>query len=211
MLDAFDGPDQGILAALLATQAAAANKPIAALADADRNLARLIASLDPLKAISTFGGLLTRPALHANCLRLEALVHLAALLARGARKPNREAVSQAFQALGPHLGFMADPAEDLFVSLVPTCRGNFRVFEGISEGAAFYVHRFVEIIEAMPRRAQFDGMHDSVYALLALSEAVASRARVRTNDAGAEYPLRHLPASALGSLSTDRGAVTFTH
>ena len=47
---------------------------------------------------------------------------------------------------------MEDPSEDVFVTLVNTPRGNYRIFEGISEGAGFYLQRVLNVIEKMPKR-----------------------------------------------------------
>ncbi len=47
--------------AFMATQMAVTRSSVAALAQRDKSLARLIESLDPLQAIATFGGLLARP------------------------------------------------------------------------------------------------------------------------------------------------------
>jgi hypothetical protein len=199
-----------LLHALASAQANAKNNSIATLAQRDRSLGHLLGSLDPFQAIATFGGLLTRPELRSNCVRLEALVHLAAFQACGAKRPNRDVVSRAFQALGPSLGLMEDPAEAQFVSLIPTDRGNFRIFEGIFEGAAFHLCRFIEAVEEMPRTPPFGSMQNSIFALLALSEAVADRKGVDVRTASAPVPLRHLPSTALGSLAVDRKLVTFT-
>jgi hypothetical protein len=94
----------------------------------------LLAELRPLGAVRTaaaFGGLLTRAELQANCLRLEALVHLAALHCEGSGSPTTGFVRRAFDSLSEgSCGVQEDPSEDVFVALVNTPRGNFRVFEG---------------------------------------------------------------------------------
>lgn len=47
---------------------------------------KVFCSLDRMKAIATFGGLLVQPALHSNCHRIESLVHMAARFATGQKK-----------------------------------------------------------------------------------------------------------------------------
>ena len=69
--------------------------------------------LDPLDAAAAFAGLLTMPELQANCLRLESLVRLSLISAKGTSKPTDGFVRAAFQALGNGVcGWREDPAED---------------------------------------------------------------------------------------------------
>src|ERR1700733_1817363 len=85
------------------------------------SLVRDFASYDPFRLAALFGGLLTVPELQSNCIRLEALCHLALVCAHGARKPNAKIMTKSFMALanGP-AGLMEDPAEDVFVTSIAT-------------------------------------------------------------------------------------------
>jgi hypothetical protein len=99
-----------------------------------------IEELDYLKTAATFGGLLARPDLQANCLRLETLVHLAMAYCKGRRAPTKPVVQRCFERIGTGpCGVMEDPSEDVFVTLVTTGEGDFRVFEGIRESTGFYL------------------------------------------------------------------------
>ena len=142
----------------------------------------LLAELRPLGAVKTaavFAGLLTRAELQANCLRLEALVHLAAAYCEGSGSPTTGFLRRAFDSVSEgYCGAQEDPSEDVFVALVNTPRGNFRVFEGIREGNAFHLQRILNVIETMPVGAAYDRLRASVESLLRISEAIAGRSAI---------------------------------
>ena len=125
---------------------------LASIASENSAMLRELETLDPVKAACTFAGLLTEPELQSNCLRLEAIVHLSLAYCRGERKPTPKLASRLFTAVGEGIcGRAEDPAEDVFVTSIATLRGNFRVLEGIWEGAGFFLQRIVNVVERMPR------------------------------------------------------------
>lgn len=167
--------------------------------------------LDPIRTAATFGGLLTLPELQANCLRIEALVHFAVSHCVGQRAPTRPTVLRSFECIGHgYLGLMEDPSEDVFVTLVNTPRGNFRIFEGISEGAGFYLQRVLNVVEKMPKTGRYEQIHRSVHSMLSLSEAIAERVGVRENQLGQEFPIAALPREVADKLSHYRKVVQFS-
>lgn len=167
-------------------------------------------SFDRMKAAAAFGGLLVEPTLQSNCHRIEALVHMAVRFASGQKKPSRQFVEEAFNALGKGMiGRGEDPAEDVFVSSMINRNGNFRVFTGIFEGAGFYLQQFIDLCESMPDQSPFDAMLDSVNAMLRLSEAVARRAGIERNSLGGDSPLETIPEETLKDLGRLRAWVTF--
>lgn len=136
-----------------------------------------VAAFDPLRLACSFGGLLTEPSLQSNCVRLEALVHLSLATANGTRKPSERIVAQLFEGVeSGTLGCLEDTAEDVFVSLIVTPRGNFRVLEGIWESAGFHTQRVLNALELIPRGPRYDYMRECVYALLKFSDMVCDRA-----------------------------------
>src|SRR3990172_1009810 len=146
--------------------------------------------LEPTKTAATFAGLLTLPELQANCLRIEALVHLAAAYCEGRSAPTRGFVMRSFERVGEgYCGRMEDPAEDVFLALVNTPRGNFRIFEGIREGNGFCLQRILNVVETMPDTPACNRIRSSIDCLLKLSEAVAARAGLPENSLGGELPL----------------------
>jgi hypothetical protein len=170
----------------------------------------LFDGLDPLRLAATFAGLLTTPDLQSNCIRLESLVHLSLALCNGRRKPSDKIVARLFSEFGKRsLGMQEDPAEDVFVSLIRTRRGNFRILEGIWESAGFELQRTVDALERIPSQARFDHIRNSVYALLRLSEAVCVRAKLARYQLGNEIPQEVLPGKIAASLSSLRRIVRF--
>ncbi len=151
------------------------------------------------------------PELQANCLRIEALVHLAVAYCEGRLAPTKGFAIRSFEGLGDgYCGWMEDPAEDVFVSLVNTPQGNFRIFEGIREGTGFHLQRILNVVERMPERAPYDRLCSSVECLLKLSDAVAARAGVRENSLGQETPLNALPRGIADRLSSARASIRFS-
>lgn len=81
---------------------------------------------DPKSAIAQLGGLLTVPALQANTIRIETLVHLAIAHCHGRCDLRR---SEIGHMLNEQLGetpvtLLEDPIEDVFVANVETPEGN---------------------------------------------------------------------------------------
>src|SRR5208283_176314 len=104
-------------------------------------------TMDPARTAATFAGLLTFPELQANCFRIEVLVHLAIACCDGRSGPTTSFLRRSFEQLGNGFcGKIEDPAEDIFVSLVNTPNGNFRIFEGIREGTGFYLQRILNVV-----------------------------------------------------------------
>ena len=149
--------------------------PLKAVVSSHPDLAAEMKGFDPLKIATTFAGLLTEPELQSNCFRLEILVHLALVFGKGQRTPNRKQITRWFSILddGP-CGRLEDPAEDVFVTLISTSRGNFRVLEGIWESAGFNLQRIVNVVDDMPTAGGLDHLRDSIYALLKLSDIICA-------------------------------------
>lgn len=177
-----------------------------------RTLFREIEGFDPLRLAACFGGLLTVPELQSNCGRLEVLTHLCFALARGKRKPNEKIVAKLFKVLGEGMtGSQEDPAEDVFVSLVVTRRGNFRVLEGMWESAGFHTQHVVSAVElAVDINVGFQPMLDRVYALLRLSDLMCERAKLPRYVSGNMIPEKNIPPKILGNVKSFRARIRFT-
>jgi hypothetical protein len=168
-------------------------------------------SFDPLRLAATFGGLLTVPELQSNCLRLEALVHLTLATGDGRSKPSRKIVGRLFEEAGQgRLGFKEYPAEDVFVTLIVTPHGDFRVLEGIWESAGFYLQRVVNLLELLPAGDLANQLREPVYALLRLSDVVCQRAGLARYQLGSDKRSEVLPASVLNTVGTWAEIVSFT-
>jgi hypothetical protein len=185
--------------------------PISTIIDQHRKAIAQLRKLDPFESALAFGSLLTVPELQGNCLRLETLVRLSLLVGNGKSKPSDGIIRTTFQALGDGIcGSMEDPTEDVFVGTVRTPRGNFRVFEGMWEGNAFYLQRLLNVVEAMPTGSGYDELRGNIYALLTMSDLVCERARVERHQLGAEGPLDRLNVKAIGSLATKSRRIRFS-
>lgn len=167
--------------------------------------------LHPVKTAATFAGLLTQKGLQSNCLRLEILVHLALACGKGDKVPMAQFTSHAFKVVGQGIGGrLEDPAEDVFVSLVYSSRGNYRILEGIWESSGFYLQRFVNIVERLPDRGNLDKLKDSIHALLKLSDLLCERASLARYDLGNAIPEDGLPRKMMSELANARRLVRFT-
>jgi hypothetical protein len=180
-------------------------------ADQHRDLVSELQSLDPIKTACTFGGLLMRGELQANCLRLEVLVHVSLAFGKGNDLPSKAFIERSFKALSTGTcGLMEDPAEDVFVSLVNTPEGNFRVLEGIRESTGFHLQRILKVLETMPAATPFDEVRTSIAQLLKLSDALVQRAGLREYSLGDEWPHVSLPPALTNTLSLISDLVVFT-
>lgn len=180
-------------------------------ADAHPDVIARLAKMDPAHSATSLGSLLTVPDLQANCFRIEMLVHLALMAAKGHDKMSDVDAEALFQEVGKGFcGHMEDPAEDVFVSMVRTPRGNFRTLEGIWEGNTFYLQRLLNAMEAMPTGTAFDELRNDVYALLTVSDLICERAQLERHQLGAEWPTEQLSAKKLGSLSSKTQRIRFS-
>lgn len=211
-IDQFDLNDTDAVRALVSALRMDAFTPqIGKIRDEHPELIRLLGRLHPLKAASSFSGLLTQPDLQSNCLRLEVLVHLCVAECHGSKTPPASTVGQVFHAIGSGpCGQAEDPAEDVFVSNVMSKRGNFRVLEGIWESGGFFLQRTVNMMERMPVEPPFQQFSASVYALLRLSDAVCDRAGLRRNQRGNAQPERAVPTKILDRMPRIRSLVRFS-
>jgi hypothetical protein len=185
--------------------------PLQSVVDAHAALFAELEPFDPLRLASCFGALLTEPSLQSSGVRLETLVHLALATAHGTRKPNDKIIARLFSALGDGIpGTLEDPAEDIFVSLIATPRGNFRILEGIWESAGFHTQRIVNALELIPKGEPYDRIRNCVYAMLKLSDLVCERAGLRRYTRGEPTPLDKIPPKILGRLQSLRRCIRFT-
>lgn len=181
------------------------------IAEAHPTLVADLKKLDPVATAATFGGLLTDPRVQANCNRIESLVHLATAYCNGRSAVTQHFVSRAFKQIGNgYSGDMEDPSEDVFVSLVNTAGGNFRIFEGIREGTGFHLQRILNIVETMPKTPGYGRIAESIAALLSLSEEIARRSCVRENELGQEIPLYELPRGTANEIALRRSLIRFS-
>lgn len=149
-----------------------------------------------IETAAIFGAMLLDERLQSNCVRLEALTHLALAIGEGHRLPTQATLAECFNDLGSGIcGRMEDPAEDLLVSLVTTAEGNFRVLEGIWESGTFFLQRVLGIVESFPDDGELELLRRQVFALLRISEAVCDRANLPRYSIGASTPTSKVTAT----------------
>lgn len=122
------------------------------------------------------GAMLTLPEFQSNAYRLEVLVHMACLCAKGKLRPTAGHAAAWFNNLdNGTCGRREDPAEDVFISIVSYKSANYRIFEGTAEGNNFYTQLFLNILADMPEKGLYAELKASVESLLKLSDALAER------------------------------------
>ncbi len=141
------------------------------------SLKKKLRPFHPIKAAALISGLLTLPALHANTLRLEMLIHIILSHSLGNKEPiaqhihlwlNKELGATSFASL-------EDPVEDVFITNVITEVGNIRIFEGVWESSDFYLQRLLNVIRILPDGPSTRQLNREVYGILMLSEEIADR------------------------------------
>lgn len=188
-----DIPDMGAAAAAMAAMGSLVSiGPIGAKLP---HLTRALAHHCPVKTAAAFGGLLLQTRLQSNCLRLEVLVHLCLSFGKGIRAPIQSLLTLGFTSVGTLYGYLEDPREDVFVGNIHSKRGNYRVLEGIWEGAAFYLQRIVNMVDSLPEEGHFKDVTDAVHALLKISDIVCERASLTRNNIGPDGRNHVLPKS----------------
>lgn len=135
---------------------------------------------DPIKTAAFVSSLLTLPALHANNMRIEMLIHLIMAYSQGTKEPTQR---QVLQWLNIDLGktsfvSLEDPVEDVFVSNVFNNMKNIRIFEGLWENNGFYLQKVLSSLEIFPEESHTQKLKAEVRALLLLSEEIAARRKL---------------------------------
>lgn len=146
-----------------------------------KRIAGLLGEYDLESTVTQLGGLLTAPALQANTIRIEILVHLAVAYCRGRRKPGLTQIDFWLnRVLGnTQIALLEDPVEDVFVTNVETPEGNRRVFEGIWESNDYFVQVVLETLGSQRASQEFRDLLFPAFALLRLSDCVAERVGLR--------------------------------
>ncbi len=199
------------LGALMAGFQADQNMNLRALSERQPRLCARLEKFDFVAVLEIASGLLTRPENHAATLRIEALIHLAAMYSRGRQKPTLSQVREWLNDIlvADALGRDEDPVEDVFVSNAPSFRGNIRIFEGAWQDSARFLTDLMAALLRLRGRNWVDRTLEEVMALLGLSEAVAEKASVPRYATGEGLPRR--PVGVTGrAIEAGRAAVEFT-
>ena len=166
----------------------------------NKELVRDLSAYDPAVAVPLLASLLTLPDYQSQCIRLEILVALAVAHCHGKKKAHINELKRWFSQIGKSRCVAAeDPAEDVFVSLVQDDHGDYRLLEGVWEGAGFYTQRILDVVATMPDETPFEQVKKTARALLTISDMVCGKAGLRRYQLGSierhsELSPRKLPA-----------------
>lgn len=146
-----------------------------------KRIAGFLGKYDLKSTVTQLGGLLTAPALQANTIRIETLVHLAVAHCRGCRKPGLTEIRHWLnkQLGNTQIARLEDPVEDVFVTNVETPEGNRRVFEGIWESNDYFVQIVLETLGSHRAPQECRNLLLPAFALLKLGDCVAERVGLR--------------------------------
>ena len=166
---------------------------------------QLLAGVKSIDSSLLFASLLLHPKYQANCVRLEALVHLAITTTGGNGEFSLSNAQRCFDDLGEgSCGIREDPIEDVFVNVVVTERGSYRVLEGIWESGGFYLQRFLDVLATVPNNNFFSELRESTHALLTLSDRLCRRFGLSRYTVGAPYPSQRLGEGDVSKESSER-------
>lgn len=134
---------------------------------------------------------------HTHILRLDCLIHLAAVHAKGAQTPTALDFERWLnrQLRNSPIFQLEDPPEDFAIGNVCTALGNRRVFNGDASHSDYYLQDLLDALQAAPSR--FNLLREQCGAVLLLSDRLADRhgySRNTSGDAGGSENVS-IPAS----------------
>jgi hypothetical protein len=162
--------------------------------------------------LAILGGMTTLPELQSNAYRLNVLIHLAFIYAKGKNRPQPAQIVAWFNQLDKGTcGRQEDAAEDVFVANVTFEGDTYRVFEGTGEGNRFYTQLFLSIVEHMPSNGPYLFLKNAIRAILRLSEVIADRSGLPAYCVGETVPRAHIGKPDQNFLPEMRRRVTYSH
>lgn len=166
---------------------------------------------DTKTTIPLLASLLTLPEYQSNCIRLEILLALSVAYCSGTKKPKIQDVARWFSRIG-HSKCVSgeDPAEDVFVSLVSSSSGNYKILEGVWESAGFYTQQIINVVESMPNRSDFSLIKRRIKSMLILSDLICTRANLGRYQLGNEIACSRINVGKCPSKLNLLSRVTFS-
>lgn len=160
-------------------------------------LAADLAAFDPISCVTAIAALSTMAENRNRMVRLDALLHIAAIHCQGTKQPTLDSLNRWLNQMlvGTAVSRREDPAEDVAIGNIMTTAGNYRVFLGDSSNPDYYAQDVLDALQKAP--AELDSLRDECLSLLKLSDLlVGRRAYVRNEgEAGDELSDVCLPIS----------------
>jgi hypothetical protein len=155
-----------------------------------KDMAGLVESLDPHKAIEMIAGLMTDPKFHANQVRLDFAVRIIWGVGKGARRPKRVELIELLnnQLEVARVAQLEDPIEDFFIESLPTRDGQFLIFSGTWEKASVHTEILLRAFSALPDGPPKREAWNGAIALLRLSTALVERSGLKRGTVGDGVP-----------------------
>jgi hypothetical protein len=199
------------LGALMAGFRANQNMNLRSLSERQPRLCSRLGKFGFLALVEIVSGLLTQPQNHAATLRIEALIHLAAMHSRGHQTPTLSQVREWLNVIlvDDAIGHDEDPIEDVFVSNASSFRGDIRIFEGAWQDSGRYLTDLMAALLRMRGRSWVNRTLEEVTALLGLSEAMAEKAGVGRYATGEGLPRQPVGVTER-AVEAGRSTIEFT-
>jgi len=156
-----------------------------------------LAGFDPISCVTAIAALSTIAENRNRMVRLDALLHLAAIHCQGTKQPTTDSLNRWLNQMlaGTAVSRREDPAEDVAIGNIMTEAGNYRVFLGDSSNPDYYAQDVLDALQKAP--AELDSLREECHSLLKLSDLLVERRAYARNDgeAGDEISDVCLPAS----------------
>lgn len=199
------------IGALLAGSMAEENLDLRALTHRQPKLCARLKKFSFRHVAEILAGLLIRPENHPATLRIEALIHLAALHCRGSKEPTLAQIREWLNEilLKDRLGRGEDPVEDVFSSVVPSWSGCVILLEGAWRDNAHYLQNVMAALLGFGDEGWAKSTMSHVMALLRVADEVTRRAGVERYEMSATAP-RNFVKVAPRPVEEGTAAVSFS-
>lgn len=173
----------------------------------------IVAELEQFEQVGTvalLASLLTLPSHQSECVRFELLVALALIHCKGTSVATLREATRWRACIGKSKSVIGeDPAEDVFVSVVGTNKGNNLLLEGVWEAAGFYTQCMSDVVSDMPDASAYRPIKRSVHAILRVANLVCERANLHRFEAGSSTAPEVLDTAG-ADLAALKARVTFS-
>jgi len=138
-------------------------------------LAADLAAFDPISCVTAIAALSTIAENRNRMVRLDVLLHLAAIYCRGTQQPTIDSLNRWLNQMlaGTAVSRREDPAEDVAIGNIMTAVGNYRVFLGDSSNPDYYAQDVLDALQKAP--AELNSLREECQSLLKLSDLLVER------------------------------------